>query len=76
MIGSDTADVTGLPATLYPDFGVTGINVPNGADYSIDFDNVRIILEPASAALTFGVLGSLLLARRRRSVTRQMASAD
>jgi hypothetical protein len=66
LLGSETADVTGLPATLYPAFGVSGFNIPAGADYSIDFDNVRIVPEPATVAL-LAVLGTpLLLARRRR----------
>ena len=66
LIGSTSADVTGLPATLYPAFGVSGFNIPPGVNYSIDFDNVRIVPEPSTAALAAALAAPLLLARRRR----------
>jgi hypothetical protein len=62
LLGSTTADVTGLPATLYPAFGVSGAEILRGQDYSIDFDNVRIIPEPATGVLA-GWLGVGAVAR-------------
>ena len=65
-LGTATANVTGLPTTLYPAFGITAISIPRTTDYSIDFDNVRVIPEPGSAAVLFG-LPALFLRRWRRA---------
>jgi hypothetical protein len=73
LLGSDTVNVSGLPATLYPAFGVSGINIPRTTDYSIDFDNVRIVPEPAAAGLLGGLLCTLLLAGRRPRLRPQLA---